>query len=104
MDIASLTINQHFNRFSDVLPCKDLMRTCKRIELLVLVDDTRVRLRRGSNDYINANYVQVPSANRKYIVTQVSDGRLREDSGFNGIVGTIIEYYQSFLANDLGRK
>ena len=36
-------------------------------------DDTRVRLKHGSNDYINANYVQVPSAHRKYILTQVRD-------------------------------
>ena len=34
MEIASLSINQHFNRFSDVLPCKDLMRRLRRMGLL----------------------------------------------------------------------
>ncbi|CAF1464633.1 unnamed protein product [Adineta ricciae] len=53
-DIALLNMNRGLNRFRDVLP----------------YDDTRVRLLRGSNDYINANYVQIPSANRKYILTQ----------------------------------
>jgi protein tyrosine phosphatase len=37
-----------------------------------LDDDTRVQLQRGSNDYINANLVQVPWANRSYILTQVN--------------------------------
>lgn len=41
------------------------------INLNILDDDTRVRLQRGSNDYINANFVQVPWANRNYILTQV---------------------------------
>ncbi|CAF1478672.1 unnamed protein product [Rotaria sordida] len=53
-DIALLSTNRGLNRFRDVLP----------------YDDTRVRLQRGSNDYINANYVQVPWANRSYILTQ----------------------------------
>ncbi|CAF3534909.1 unnamed protein product [Rotaria socialis] len=53
-DIALSSINRGLNRFRDVLP----------------YDDTRVRLQRGSNDYINANFVQVPSANRNYILTQ----------------------------------
>jgi protein tyrosine phosphatase len=39
---------------------------------VLLDDDTRVCLKRGSNDYINANYVQVPAANRRYILTQVN--------------------------------
>lgn len=37
----------------------------------IVDDDTRVRLQRGVNDYINANLVQVPWANRNYILTQV---------------------------------
>lgn len=37
----------------------------------LLDDDTRVRLQKGSNDYINANLVQVPWAQRTYILTQV---------------------------------
>ncbi|CAF3844938.1 unnamed protein product [Rotaria magnacalcarata] len=53
-DIALSSINRGLNRFRDVLP----------------YDDTRVRLQRGSNDYINANFVQVSSANRNYILTQ----------------------------------
>ncbi|CAF1432446.1 unnamed protein product [Adineta steineri] len=53
-NIALLNINRGLNRFRDVLP----------------YDETRVCLIRGSNDYINANYVQVPSAHRKYILTQ----------------------------------
>ena len=35
-------------------------------------DHTRVKLKRGANDYINANHVQIPSINRKYILTQVN--------------------------------
>jgi protein tyrosine phosphatase len=42
------------------------------MNLNILDDDTRVRLQRGSNDYINANFVQVPWANRSYILTQVN--------------------------------
>ncbi len=42
------------------------------INLNILDDDTRVRLQRGPNDYINANFVQVPWANRNYILTQVN--------------------------------
>lgn len=38
----------------------------------LLDDDTRVRLQKGSNDYINANLVQVPWAKRTYILTQVN--------------------------------
>ncbi|CAF0944826.1 unnamed protein product [Rotaria sordida] len=53
-DIALLNINRELNRFRDVLP----------------YDDTRVCLTRGSNDYINASYIEVPAANRKYILTQ----------------------------------
>ncbi|UJR07765.1 hypothetical protein I4U23_012048 [Adineta vaga] len=53
-DIALLSTNRGLNRFRDVLP----------------YDDTRVRLQRGFNDYINANFVEVPWANRKYILTQ----------------------------------
>ncbi|CAF4693516.1 unnamed protein product, partial [Rotaria sp. Silwood1] len=53
-DIALLNINRGLNRFRDVLP----------------YDDTRVPLTRGSNDYINASYVEVPAAHRKYILTQ----------------------------------
>ncbi|UJR38381.1 hypothetical protein I4U23_031051 [Adineta vaga] len=53
-DIALLNINRGLNRFRDVLP----------------YDDTRVCLTKGTNDYINANYIEVPPANRKYILTQ----------------------------------
>ncbi|CAF2242192.1 unnamed protein product [Rotaria magnacalcarata] len=61
-DTALFNMNRALNRFRDVLP----------------YDDTRVCLTRGSNDYINANYVQVPAANRKYILTQ---GPLQATSG-----------------------
>jgi len=40
--------------------------------LNILDDDTRVHLQRGPNDYINANFVEVPLANRNYILTQVN--------------------------------
>ncbi len=39
--------------------------------MIKLDDDTRVCLKQGSNDYINASYVQIPAANRNYILTQV---------------------------------
>lgn len=52
--IALLNPNRGLNRFRDVLP----------------YDDTRVLLQKGPNDYINANYVEVPWAKRKYILTQ----------------------------------
>ena len=48
---------------------KSLLRLCF---LCLSDDDTRVRLERGSNDYINANYVEVPEADRRYILTQVT--------------------------------
>jgi len=48
------------------------MRICVLIDLNIQDDDTRVRLQRGSNDYINANFVEVPWANRTYILTQVN--------------------------------
>lgn len=65
-------MNRGLNRFRDVLPCK----TSFAFDIFMnnfysLDDDTRVRLQRGSNDYINANHVQVPWANRNYILTQV---------------------------------
>lgn len=37
----------------------------------LLDDETRVKLKGTSDDYINANHVQVPSAKRRYILTQV---------------------------------
>ncbi len=40
--------------------------------MIQLDDDTRVCLKQGTNDYINASYVQVPAANRNYILTQVN--------------------------------
>lgn len=67
------------NRYRDVLPCM-LSFTVKQINsdfvyeysrFRLLDDDTRVRLTDGHNDYINANLIEVPWANRKYILTQV---------------------------------
>lgn len=46
--------NKNLNRYRDVNP----------------YDHTRVRLRRGDRDYINASLVKVPQANRAYILTQ----------------------------------
>ncbi|CAH4038639.1 tyrosine-protein phosphatase non-receptor type 1-like isoform X1 [Pieris brassicae] len=46
--------NKHLNRYRDVSP----------------YDHTRVKLNRIERDYINANYVNIPRANRKYILTQ----------------------------------
>ncbi|GFT00952.1 tyrosine-protein phosphatase non-receptor type 1 [Nephila pilipes] len=46
--------NKNLNRYRDVNP----------------FDHSRVRLERGDKDYINASLVQVPSANRSYILTQ----------------------------------
>ncbi|CAG5124125.1 unnamed protein product, partial [Candidula unifasciata] len=45
--------NQHKNRYKDVSP----------------YDHSRVRLC-GEDDYINASLIEVPEANRKYILTQ----------------------------------
>jgi len=39
--------------------------------LLGLDDHSRVRLQRDNLDYINASFVEVPDANRAYILTQV---------------------------------
>ena len=39
--------------------------------LLGLDDHSRVRLQRHNLDYINASLVEVPDANRAYILTQV---------------------------------
>ena len=74
-------------------------------DIIEIVDDTRVRLTRGSNDYINANYVEVPLANRKYILTQVKF-IFNFSSIWNsfGKIGTTSINSKSFLANDLGTK
>ncbi|CAF1008494.1 unnamed protein product, partial [Didymodactylos carnosus] len=53
-DIALMNTNRALNRFRDVLP----------------YDDTRVRLNNGPIDYINASFINVPLANRRYILTQ----------------------------------
>lgn len=34
-------------------------------------DESRVRLRAGDNDYINATFVEAPEAGRRYILAQV---------------------------------
>jgi len=46
--------NIPLNRYRDVLP----------------YDESRVELQTGENNYINANYVEVPEVNKKYILTQ----------------------------------
>ncbi|CAL1277089.1 unnamed protein product [Larinioides sclopetarius] len=46
--------NKNLNRYRDVNP----------------FDHSRVRLQRGDKDYINASLVEVPSADRSYILTQ----------------------------------
>ncbi|XP_022124936.2 tyrosine-protein phosphatase non-receptor type 1 [Pieris rapae] len=46
--------NKHLNRYRDVSP----------------YDHTRVKLNRIERDYINANFVNIPSAKRSYILTQ----------------------------------
>ncbi|XP_012286933.1 tyrosine-protein phosphatase non-receptor type 2 isoform X2 [Orussus abietinus] len=46
--------NRHLNRYRDVAP----------------YDHTRITLRKGPCDYINANLVQMERAHRKYILTQ----------------------------------
>ncbi|CAF4508772.1 unnamed protein product, partial [Didymodactylos carnosus] len=53
-DIALMNSNRALNRFRDVLP----------------YDDTRVRLKNGPTDYINASLINVPLAKRHYILTQ----------------------------------
>ncbi|XP_032833383.1 tyrosine-protein phosphatase non-receptor type 2-like [Petromyzon marinus] len=52
--VAHLPLNRTLNRYRDVSP----------------YDDSRVKLQRGDNDYINASLVCVPQAGRKYILTQ----------------------------------
>ncbi|KAI7697949.1 Tyrosine-protein phosphatase non-receptor type 1 [Sarcoptes scabiei] len=54
--------NRYLNRYMDVVP----------------YDKTRVKLKRFDFDYINASYVSVPTAGRKYILTQ---GPLPNTSG-----------------------
>lgn len=70
--MALLVANRGLNRFRDVLPCK-MKRILWQVNILeyFLDDDTRIRLQKGTNDYINANLVQVPWADRSYILTQV---------------------------------
>jgi len=49
--------------------CKN--KTLNRYYNVVPYDQTRVKVSRGlADDYINANYVNVPDADRKYILTQ----------------------------------
>ncbi|XP_065676765.1 tyrosine-protein phosphatase non-receptor type 1-like isoform X1 [Hydra vulgaris] len=52
--VAKLAENRNLNRYRDVLP----------------YDDSRIILKNSTNDYINANFVQVPDVNRTYILTQ----------------------------------
>eukprot|EP00118_Oscarella_pearsei_P003221 m.13472 g.13472 ORF g.13472 m.13472 type:complete len:485 (+) comp24820_c0_seq1:25-1479(+) len=52
--IAKLPQNRPLNRYKDVHP----------------MDETRVILRGGENDYINANHVKVEDINRSYILSQ----------------------------------
>lgn len=59
---ARLAENKNRNRYRDVSP----------------FDHSRVRLEDGDNDYINASLVEVPAANRKYILAQ---GPLSHTSG-----------------------
>lgn len=51
---ARLPENRQLNRYRDVLP----------------YDHSRIILKEGSPDYINANLVEVPRVNRRYILTQ----------------------------------
>ena len=52
--IAKLPQNRSCNRYRDVLP----------------YDDTRVKLTTPEKDYINANYIEVPEIDQRYILTQ----------------------------------
>ncbi|KAI5730425.1 hypothetical protein M8J76_013529 [Diaphorina citri] len=54
LDDAKRSENRHLNRYRDVIP----------------YDHSRIALKRCSNDYINANLVEIEQANRKYILTQ----------------------------------
>jgi hypothetical protein len=100
-----LNINRELNRFRDVLPCKYFIQILYELYFIYLDDDTRVRLTRGSNDYINANYVQIPSVNRQYILTQVCFLFVDFENLFLfGNIGTTSSNSKSFLANDLGTK
>ncbi|XP_064640321.1 tyrosine-protein phosphatase non-receptor type 2-like [Lineus longissimus] len=60
--VARSPENRTRNRYRDVSP----------------YDHSRVILQNGQNDYINANLVEAPEANRKYILSQ---GPLRNTSG-----------------------
>uniref|UniRef100_A0A8D9AQD1 protein-tyrosine-phosphatase n=2 Tax=Cacopsylla melanoneura TaxID=428564 RepID=A0A8D9AQD1_9HEMI len=54
LDDAKKSENRTLNRYRDVIP----------------YDHSRITLQRCSNDYINANLVEIEQANRKYILTQ----------------------------------
>ena len=71
--IAPLGLNRGLNRFSDVLPSKYGWMTSMHFSSPRFSnDETRAKLQRGNNDYINANYIEVPSGNRKHILSQVT--------------------------------
>lgn len=53
-DDAKKSENRHLNRYRDVIP----------------YDHSRITLQRCSNDYVNANLVEIEQADRKYILTQ----------------------------------
>lgn len=53
-DVSQEAKNHKLNRYMDVNP----------------YDHSRIKLRHGDTDYINANLVKMPNANRKYILTQ----------------------------------
>lgn len=54
LTVARLPENRQLNRYRDVLP----------------YDHSRIILKEGSPDYINANLVEVPRLNKSYILTQ----------------------------------
>lgn len=54
LTVARLPENRQLNRYRDVLP----------------YDHSRIILKQGSSDYINANLVEISRLNKKYILTQ----------------------------------
>ena len=62
---------QHYRNVLFTLLCCRLIINSLGTFLFGLDDHSRVRLQRYSVDYINASLVEVPDANRAYILTQV---------------------------------
>lgn len=56
-----------------MLKCITCFNVAETFNIVVKDDHSRVRLEKNDINYINANFVEYPEANRKYILAQVTN-------------------------------